>query len=74
MLNRDFPGVTFYFLPADIVSETINFGLPAPFNVQVLGRDVVGNQQVAAETCGPDTARARRGGRAGPAAERFAAA
>src|ERR1035438_5498317 len=27
-LNWDFPGVTFYFLPADIVSETINFGLP----------------------------------------------
>jgi multidrug efflux pump subunit AcrB len=48
-LNRDFPGVTFYFLPADIVSQTINFGLPAPFDVQVLGRDVAGNQQVAAE-------------------------
>jgi multidrug efflux pump subunit AcrB len=47
-LNREFPGVTFYFLPADIVSETINFGLPAPFDVQVLGRDVAGNQQVAA--------------------------
>ena len=47
-LNRDFPGVTFYFLPADIVSETINFGLPAPFDVQVLGRDLAGNQQVAA--------------------------
>src|SRR5881396_699416 len=48
-LNRDFPGVTFYFLPADIVSETINFGLPAPFDIQVLGRDVAGNQHVAAE-------------------------
>jgi len=47
-LNRDFPGVTFYFLPADIVSQTINFGLPAPFDVQVLGRDLPGNQQVAA--------------------------
>jgi multidrug efflux pump subunit AcrB len=47
-LNRDFPGVTFYFLPADIVSQTINFGLPAPFDVQVLGRDLAGNQQVAA--------------------------
>jgi multidrug efflux pump subunit AcrB len=47
-LNRDFPGTTFYFLPADIVSETINFGLPAPFDVQVLGRDLAGNQQVAA--------------------------
>jgi multidrug efflux pump subunit AcrB len=47
-LNREFPGVTFYFLPADIVSQTINFGLPAPFDVQVLGRDLAGNQQVAA--------------------------
>ena len=46
--NRDFPGVTFYFLPADIVSETINFGLPAPFDVQVMGRDLAGNQQAAA--------------------------
>src|SRR5206468_1730941 len=46
--NRDFPGVTFYFLPADIVSETINFGLPAPFDVQVMGRDLAGNQLVAA--------------------------
>jgi multidrug efflux pump subunit AcrB len=47
-LNRDFPGVTFYFLPADIVSQTISFGLPAPFDVQVLGRDLAGNQLVAA--------------------------
>src|SRR5213593_2451707 len=46
--NRDFPGVTFYFLPADIVSQTINFGLPAPYDVQVMGRDLAGNQQVAA--------------------------
>jgi len=47
-LNRDFPGVTFYFLAADIVSETINFGLPAPYDIQVVGRDLAGNQQVAA--------------------------
>src|SRR5229473_632619 len=47
-LNRDFPGVTFYFLPADIVSETINFGLPAPYDIQVVGRDLTGNQKVAA--------------------------
>ena len=47
-LNRDFPGVTFYFLPADIVSQTINFGLPAPYDIQVLGRDLAGNQKVAA--------------------------
>src|SRR5215469_10779560 len=38
-LVRQFPGDLFYFLPADIVSQTLNFGLPAPFDVQVLGRD-----------------------------------
>jgi multidrug efflux pump subunit AcrB len=46
-LNHEFPGVTFYFLPADIVSQTLNFGLPAPYDIQVLGRDLPANQQVA---------------------------
>jgi multidrug efflux pump subunit AcrB len=46
-LNRDFPGVTFYFLPADIVSQTINFGLPAPFDIQIVGRDQVQNRAIA---------------------------
>lgn len=47
-LSREFPGTIFYFLPADIVSQTINFGLPAPFDVQIVGRDQVGNRAVAA--------------------------
>src|SRR3982075_3266682 len=47
-LKRDFPGVTFYFLSADIVSQTISFGLPAPYDIQVVGRDLAGNQKVAA--------------------------
>jgi len=47
-LNREFPGTTFYFLPADVVSQTINFGLPAPFDIQILGRDLAGNQLAAA--------------------------
>src|SRR6195256_4581650 len=46
-LNRDFPGETFYFLPADIVSQTLNFGLPAPYDIQVVGRDQTADQQVA---------------------------
>jgi multidrug efflux pump subunit AcrB len=46
-LNRAFPGVTFYFLPADIVSQTINFGLSAPFDVQIVGRDQEQNRAVA---------------------------
>jgi multidrug efflux pump subunit AcrB len=48
-LNRDFPGVTFYFLPADIVSQTLNFGLPAPFDIQLLGRDLTDNHRIANE-------------------------
>ena len=47
-LSREFPGTLFYFLPADIVSQTINFGLPAPFDVQIVGRDQAGNRAVAA--------------------------
>ncbi len=47
-LNREFPGITFYFLPADIVSQSINFGLPAPFDIQVVGRNQAANRAVAA--------------------------
>ncbi|HKB59653.1 MAG TPA: efflux RND transporter permease subunit [Gallionellaceae bacterium] len=37
MLPDDFPGVSFAFLPADIVSQILNFGMPAPIDVQVVG-------------------------------------
>src|SRR6185369_16294039 len=47
-VNRQFPGTTFYFLPADIVSQTLNFGLPAPFNIQLAGRDQAKNREIAA--------------------------
>jgi multidrug efflux pump subunit AcrB len=47
-LNRQFPGTMFYFLPADIVSQTLNFGLPAPFDVEIVGRNVEKNREVAA--------------------------
>src|SRR6185295_16759427 len=46
-LNSEFPGTTFYFLPADIVSQTLNFGLPAPLDIQVVGRNETVDQQVA---------------------------
>jgi multidrug efflux pump subunit AcrB len=46
-LPREFPGVTFYFLPADIVTQTLNFGLPAPIDIQIDGPDVAANQRVA---------------------------
>jgi multidrug efflux pump subunit AcrB len=43
-LAQDFPGVTFYFLPADIVSQILNFGLPAPIDIQILGRDLAADR------------------------------
>ncbi len=45
-LAREFPGITFYMLPSDIVTQILNFGLPAPIDVQVEGSDVVGNRKV----------------------------
>jgi multidrug efflux pump subunit AcrB len=48
-LPREFPGATFYFLPADIVTQVLNFGLPAPIDVQIEGADIDGNRAVAAQ-------------------------
>ena len=48
VLNKEFPGTTFYFLPADIVSQTLNFGLPAPYDIQIYGRDQASNRVIAA--------------------------
>jgi multidrug efflux pump subunit AcrB len=42
-LLRAFPGMTFAFLPADIVSQILNFGAPAPIDLQVRGADVNAN-------------------------------
>jgi CzcA family heavy metal efflux pump len=47
-LPREFPGTTFYFLPADIVTQVLNFGLPAPIDVQIEGSDIDANREVAA--------------------------
>jgi multidrug efflux pump subunit AcrB len=46
-LAREFPGVTFYFLPADMVTQILNFGLPAPIDVQIEGNDVRASLKVA---------------------------
>jgi multidrug efflux pump subunit AcrB len=39
-LPRRFPGLTFSFLPADIVSQILNFGAPAPIDLQIRGNDL----------------------------------
>ena len=42
-----FPGTTFTFLPGDITAKILNFGLPAPIDVQIMGRDVADNMAYA---------------------------
>ncbi|HUZ94230.1 MAG TPA: efflux RND transporter permease subunit [Edaphobacter sp.] len=46
-LSREFPGTIFYFLPSDIVTQILNFGLPSPIDVQLEGANIVGNRKVA---------------------------
>ena len=43
-LAQTFPGVTFAFLPSDMVTQILNFGLPAPIDIQVIGNDLQGNR------------------------------
>ena len=46
-LPRQFPGTTFAFLPADIVTQILNFGLPAPIDVQIIGPKIEANRAYA---------------------------
>ena len=46
-LNRDFPGTEFYYLPTDMVSQILNFGLPAQIDVQVAGPQLEANRALA---------------------------
>ena len=46
-LPREFPSATFSFLPADMVTQILNFGLPAPIDVQIDGADIERNRLVA---------------------------
>jgi multidrug efflux pump subunit AcrB len=51
-LPRAFPGTTFAFLPADIVSQILNFGTPAPIDVQITGNDLKANRIYAEKLLG----------------------
>jgi CzcA family heavy metal efflux pump len=46
-LNQEMPDTSFAFLPADIVSQILNFGLPSPIDVQVVGHDAKANHTYA---------------------------
>jgi len=47
VLRDKFPAAIFYFQPADIITQILNFGLPAPIDVQVVGNDADNNRRVA---------------------------
>jgi multidrug efflux pump subunit AcrB len=46
-LAREYPGVTFYVLPVDIVTQILNFGLAAPIDIQIIGPNLQGNRALA---------------------------
>lgn len=48
-LPRRFPGVEFFFQPADIITQILNFGLPAAIDVQLSGNNIAGNAALAGE-------------------------
>ena len=46
-LNQKFPDTTFFFQPANITNQILNFGLPAPIDLQVVGRDSEAGYKIA---------------------------
>ncbi len=50
-LRDKFPDMTFFFQPANITSQILNFGLPAPIDLQVVGRNARANYKIAADAC-----------------------
>jgi CzcA family heavy metal efflux pump len=46
-LGSEFPGVTFAFLPADIIGQIVNFGLPSPIDIQIVGNNAAANRTLA---------------------------
>jgi multidrug efflux pump subunit AcrB len=51
-LPREFPSTTFSFLPADMVTQILNFGLPAPIDIQIDGADIDRNRGIANQILG----------------------
>ncbi|HZU10136.1 MAG TPA: efflux RND transporter permease subunit [Pseudacidobacterium sp.] len=46
-LPAQFPGTSFYLLPADIVTQILNFGLPAPMDIQIEGNNIEASHEIA---------------------------
>ena len=58
-LREKFPDMTFFFQPANITSQILNFGLPAPIDLQVVGRERGGQLQDRPEAGREDRAHSR---------------
>lgn len=48
-LPRRFPGIDFFFQPADQVSQSLNFGTPAPIDIQISGQNTEANFALAVD-------------------------
>ena len=48
-LAEEFPGTQFFFQPADIISQILNFGVPAPVDLQIIGNNMQANYRLAQE-------------------------
>ena len=66
-LPSRFPGVTFSFLPADIISQILNFGAPAPIDLQIRGPNLDGEFRLCAGSAAPAASRSRSRRRPHPA-------
>ena len=66
--REQYPGVTFYVLPVDIVTQILNFGLAAPIDLQIVGPNLNGNRALAEKMLNEVQLCSGRGGRAHSAA------
>jgi multidrug efflux pump subunit AcrB len=48
-LPAQFPGIEFFFQPADVVTQILNFGLPSAIDIQFAGPDLIANHQLASQ-------------------------
>ena len=58
-LRERFPDMVFFFQPANITSQILNFGLPAPIDLQVVGRNAEANYEIAQKLAAADLAHSR---------------
>ncbi len=71
MVAQEFPGVTFYSLPADMITQILNFGMPSPIDIEIDGANVRDNRVVADQNSRRGASSAGRGGCTHPAALRL---